>query len=122
MSWWLVALGGALGAMARYGLSFICAPTPGQWPWATFIANVLGCFCVGVIYALLMAKPWPPEVRLVIQVGFLGALTTFSTFSLEAFNLFILGHIALAISYVLATLLSCLIAVWLGHSLLQLFN
>lgn len=116
MTWLAVALGGALGSLARYGLSLWLAPPPGKFPIATFCANVFGCLVMGLFYALMVKRAvipmsWQPF----LAVGLLGGFTTFSSFSLEAYWLWLHQHHALALFYVVATLVGCLLAVWAGH-------
>lgn len=115
MTWLAVALGGACGAMARYGLFLWLAPNPAKFPLATFIANVGGCFLAGVLYVLMTHAVIPHTWRPLLAVGFLGAFTTFSTFSLEALLLWQNQLTTIALSYVAATLMGCLLAVWLGY-------
>lgn len=118
MTWLMVALGGALGAMGRYGLSVWLVPQPGKFPSATFCANVVGCFVMGVFYMLMVNRALIPiSWRPFLTVGLLGAFTTFSTFSLEAFWLWQHQQVALAALYVVATLVGCLAAVWAGYHL-----
>ena len=80
-----VALGGMLGALARYALTVLLAPllTRTGFPWATLFINVSGSFALGVIAALAARNVVSPEWRVAIGVGFLGAYTTFSTFSVD---------------------------------------
>lgn len=113
MQWVAVALGGALGAMGRFGLTTWLFPVLGtRFPLGTLVANVLGCFLVGVAFVLIVDKGMlPPEYRPLVITGFLGALTTFSTFSLDALLLWQNGAPAVAVIYSLVTLLSCLLAV-----------
>ena|SRR5688572_17554166 len=120
MTWLMVALGGALGAMGRYGLSVWLTPQPGKFPTATFCANVIGCFVMGVFYVLIVQRAMIPVTwRPFLTIGLLGAFTTFSTFSLEAFWLWQHQQIALAAVYVLITLGACLMAVWAGNFLCE---
>lgn len=82
---WL-ALAGALGTLARYGLAGLVHRLDGSsFPWGTFIVNVVGCFAVGVLWTLFESR-WPvsSETRTIILVGFMGAFTTFSAFVLES--------------------------------------
>lgn len=88
---WLVLLavgtGGALGAICRWALSYALNPLAAWMPLGTLVANVLGGFLIGGVLAWTAATPdIPPVVRLFILTGFLGGLTTFSTFSAEAFT------------------------------------
>lgn len=84
----IVMLGGSLGAVSRYSISLLAAKTWGtQFPWGTLLVNLIGCFLVGLIFALAdRARLLTPGLRLLLITGFLGALTTFSTFSLETVN------------------------------------
>lgn len=86
--WIIVALGGALGAMARHGLSLLAARVLGMgWPWGTLIINAIGSFVLGALMQGVMESAVSPEGRLLIGVGFCGAFTTFSTFSVEVVSL-----------------------------------
>lgn len=80
-----IAVFGALGAVLRYSLSIWLA-SPG-FPWATLTANLLGCYALGVIFALWGQASPPSPLTSAVQVGLLGALTTFSTFSFEVWGL-----------------------------------
>ena len=119
LNWIAVAFGGALGAMARYGLStLLFDAASNKFPYATLTANVLGSLAVGIVYVVIVEKAMlPPEMRSLLMVGFLGAFTTFSTFSLDALGLWQNGHLGLALAYALGTVVLCLaavtIAVWL---------
>ena len=115
MIWLAVALGGALGAVARYGVFIWLTPPPGKFPIATFAVNVCGCFLAGILYVLITHAAISQVWRPLLAVGFLGAFTTFSTFSLEALLLWQNQQALVAVSYVVATLLCCLLAVWLGY-------
>ncbi|MEB3328281.1 MAG: fluoride efflux transporter CrcB [Candidatus Sericytochromatia bacterium] len=126
-AWLLVALGGALGACARFGLGgwVAQAATARGWPQVlglplgTWVINVAGCLAIGLIAALAGGRPaWvPPEGRLLLAVGFCGAFTTFSTFGLEAVTLFGQGRWLQAALYVLASNAGGLAAVAVGLAL-----
>lgn len=81
----LVMAGGALGAVSRYGVALLAARAWGaHFPWGTLIVNLAGCFLIGFLFALTdHVRMLTPENRLFLITGYLGALTTFSTFSLE---------------------------------------
>jgi CrcB protein len=83
--WLLVMLGGSLGAASRYGIALLTARFWGaHFPWGTLVVNLVGCFFIGLLFALAdRARLLTPDVRLLLITGYLGALTTFSTFSLE---------------------------------------
>ena len=111
-----VALGGALGSVARFLISkatqSVCTLS---FPIATLIVNVLGCFIIGLLYAIFERNATiDPNIRLMLTVGFCGGFTTFSTFINENFNLigndnFVVSAIYIGLSVVLG-----FIGVWLG--------
>ena len=79
-----VALGGALGALARYGISGWVYDRMGEnFPWGTLVVNVVGCLALGLVIRWLQVSALSPEVRPFLTIGVLGAFTTFSTFSYE---------------------------------------
>ena len=108
-----IALGAMPGAAARYGLSRLLPTPAGSFPWATFWTNVTGAFVLGVLLVLLLER-FPPTryARAFAGTGFLGAYTTFSTFSVEADVLVKDGHAATAGTYVVASLVVGLAAAW----------
>ncbi|MGF1474078.1 MAG: fluoride efflux transporter CrcB [Geminicoccaceae bacterium] len=114
LSYFWVALGSALGGMARFALAeWLPVMGHGSFPLATFLANVLGSVAIGVAFATLSGDP----ARLFLMVGVLGGFTTFSTFSLQTLLLMTAGRIDLALLNVLGTLVCCLIGVWSGVKL-----
>ena len=115
-----VALGGALGSVARYATVRGVASLLGeQQPWGTLAVNVLGSFAIGVITAFLVRKFADHEAaRVFLVTGFLGGYTTFSAFSLDVFNLMQRGENATAITYVLGSVLLSLAAVFVGYALI----
>lgn len=108
-----IALGGALGAVARYGLgNAVHSLWSLRFPAGTFLVNVLGSFLIGVVFVLITEKGYiHPDWRSVLMVGFLGAFTTFSTFSLETVSLLESGQWVTALVYVLSSLIACVTAV-----------
>jgi CrcB protein len=126
LNYLLVALGGALGSVARYGASGLAVRWFGDsFPWGTLMVNVSGSFAIG-LFATLTAEHgrWvvSPGARTFFMAGVCGGFTTFSAFSLQTLNLLrddrwfgaglnILGSVAL-----------CLVAVWLGHLLATAFD
>jgi CrcB protein len=117
-----IALGGALGALARYGLAgWVQDGTAGTFPWGTLIVNVLGCFLLGFAIRVLQLSALSPALRGAVTVGFLGAFTTFSTFSLEAIGLIQEERWARAAGYLGGSVALGLVAVvaglWLATSL-----
>lgn len=84
MNWIYVAAGGALGAVARYGTCLLLTARGAAFPLATFAVNMAGCLLMGIVAEAFTQKTaLPPEAKLLLATGFLGAFTTFSTFSLE---------------------------------------
>lgn len=106
-----IALGGGLGALARYGLAQLWPTRPGGFPWATFVTNVVGCLLIGVLM-VLVTEVWAahPLVRPLLGVGFLGGFTTFSTYAVETRGLLTPGTVVLAFGYVAGTLVAALLA------------
>ncbi len=113
----VISLGGALGALCRYGLDHLIAPGA-VYPWATFAVNVSGCLAIGVLMVLLVeAGPVHRLLRPFLGVGFLGGYTTFSTYAVDAHRLVDDGRPGLALAYVFGTLIAALVAVALGTAL-----
>ncbi len=114
-----IALAGAAGALARYGVGLIIGTrTTGNFPWATFFVNVSGGLILGFLVALFSERVVPDEsLRAAVTIGFLGAYTTFSTFSLETFRMLQDGALVMATTYVLASVLAGLGAVYAGWAL-----
>ena len=123
MHWLSIAIGGALGAMGRYWVSGYLLPVSAyKFPYATFSANVIGSLLMGILYVLIVERGgMPDQARSLLMVGFLGAFTTFSTFSLDAISLWQNGGQFLALIYVISTVFACLlaiiVAVWLTRLL-----
>ncbi|MGN7611032.1 fluoride efflux transporter CrcB [Magnetococcales bacterium HHB-1] len=115
-----IALGGALGALSRYSVSIAMKHLfPGHaMPWATLTVNVVGSFFIGLL-SLLLVEKWPVSatIRLALLTGFLGALTTFSTFSLETLQLLQRGQMESAIVNIILNVTLSLLAVWSGWQL-----
>lgn len=82
-----VFVGGALGAMARAGLLEIAPVTVGEWPWATFVANIAGCAILAFVITHQQANGWSSTRLALLGTGFCGALTTFSTVQLEIYEM-----------------------------------
>ncbi|KFN48710.1 fluoride efflux transporter CrcB [Arenimonas composti] len=117
--WLWVGLGGALGAIARYGVSLALAGSAARFPWPTFAVNVLGCLLIGLVAGVLARAPDGDTLRLFVVTGVLGGFTTFSAFGLETLTLMRRGDAALAAVYVLGSVGVCLFAVWLGSRLAE---
>ena len=111
-----VAAGGALGALARYGLEVALPAEPGHFPWATFVTNVSGCFLIGLLM-VIVAERWQayPLVDPFLGVGVLGGYTTFSTYTTDVQRLTEAGAARTALLYLAGTLLAALLAAYLGR-------
>ena len=113
-----VAMGGAVGAVCRYLISIFMIQVFGTgFPFGTLLVNVLGSFTMGVVYALGQVSHVSPELKAMIGVGFLGALTTFSTFSNETLLLMQDGEWLKAGLNVVLNLTICLVVVYMGQQL-----
>ncbi|MFB8007862.1 fluoride efflux transporter CrcB [Nocardia sp. NPDC056000] len=107
----VIAVGGALGALSRYGLARIWPTPAGGFPWATFATNVLGCFLIGVLMVTITEiRPVHPLTRPFLGVGILGGFTTFSTYANETRGLLQPGTVPLAFAYLAGTLVCALLA------------
>ena len=113
----LVGLGGFAGAVARYLLGgwVLHHSLSAKFPWSTFAVNLLGCLIIGLLSGLAERLDWfNPSMRLLLLTGLLGGFTTFSAFGLETVHLLRRGELWIAGAYVLASVLACIFAVWLG--------
>ncbi len=117
----LVAVGGALGSLARWWVSLALAKSVGPaFPWGTLLANVSGCFVIGFVAGWagpngrLVASD---AVRNFAMVGFCGGYTTFSAFSLQTVEMLQAGDLARAGANVAGSLVLCLVATWAGYAL-----
>jgi CrcB protein len=111
----VVALGGAAGALARWGVGLGLPHTAGTWPWATVTVNLTGCLAIGVLLAVLMARaPGHSWLRPFLATGVLGGYTTFSAFAVDAVQLADAGRWPVAVGYLLVSVVGGLAAVVLG--------
>jgi len=114
-----VAIGGAAGAVMRWLVaSGVQKMAGGAFPWGTFAVNALGSFLLGFLFVWLIERSTASElVRLAITVGFLGAFTTFSTYSLESVQLLQEGAFSLAFVNIIGQVMICLLLTWVGVQL-----
>ncbi|QBF81416.1 fluoride efflux transporter CrcB [Shewanella maritima] len=114
-----VALGGSIGAVLRYLFSLFMLQVFGtSFPFGTLLVNIIGSFLMGVVYALGQISHVSPELKALIGVGMLGALTTFSTFSNETLLLIQEGYWLKGFLNVLLNVTLCLFMVYLGQQLI----
>ena len=113
-----IAIGGALGTMARYGLSSLIAARFGEvFPWGTLLVNISGCFVIGFFAGLtgpdgrVMVSP---DLRTFVTVGICGGYTTFSSFSLQTLNLLREGDLLRGGGNIALSVVTCMVAVWIG--------
>ncbi len=126
LSYLYVALGGALGSVARYWLSGIVASRFGEtFPWGTIIVNITGCFVIGLFNTLTLPEgrmAASPDLRTLFMIGICGGYTTFSSFSLQTLTLAEDGEWLYAGGNIIISVVFCMLGVWLGHLLAVLIN
>lgn len=118
-----LAAGGALGAVARFQVSLMVNHYAGfGFPWGTWAVNVAGSLIMGIAFAVTMRNDhWPPAVQAVTMAGFLGAFTTFSTYSLELYHMLESGRWWHAGGYALGSVITCIGALAVGVRLVRLW-
>ena len=118
----LVALGGAVGSIARYLMaSSLQTATGWNFPIGTVLVNILGCFLIGILYVLLVARHDPKhELRGLLIVGVMGGFTTFSSFSLETVTMAMHGNYGGATLNVVVSVAACLVGTTLGIALARI--
>jgi fluoride exporter len=111
----LIALGGAVGSVLRYLIGGAIQRSSGSgFPVGTMFVNVAGCFLIGVFVRYLLNMQTSAELRALLVIGFCGGFTTFSTFSFETVGLIEGGEYARAATYVLGSVVLCLMATFAG--------
>jgi CrcB protein len=117
-----VAAGGAAGCLLRFtAANWVGACWPQHFYWATLLVNLVGCLLIGCLYGLFLLRPEVPlALRAGLVVGFLGGLTTFSSFSLDTLRLLESGQLAAALGYAGVSLLGGLLATWVGLGLARM--
>jgi fluoride exporter len=109
----LAAVGGVLGALSRWGVAEALPRSPTGWPWATLLANLVGCLLMGVLLARL-AGTGAPWVQPLVGAGVLGGFTTYSAFAVETVQLVEAGALLSAAGYAAASMLGGVLAVAVG--------
>jgi CrcB protein len=116
-----IAVGGVVGAEARYGVSVLLPHQPAEWPGATWLVNVSGCFLIGVLMIVITELTSPHRlIRPFLGVGILGGYTTFSTAMADVHQLALAGREGLALGYLWATVGAALVATFLGVTLARM--
>lgn len=110
----VVALGGMIGAGARYAATLAWPTTPATFPWTILLVNVIGCTVIGAVTALLEQWPTRRWVRPLLGTGVLGGFTTFSAYALDVTQLMATGHYPTALGYLIATPVAALLATGLA--------
>jgi CrcB protein len=112
----VIGLGGFAGAVLRYGISqWTHSMVKTAFPLGTFVVNIIGAFLLGLLFIFFDERQHiPAHVKLMLTVGLLGALTTFSTFSMETLQLFLSGELFKAGLNIFASVLVSIMAAWLG--------
>mgnify|MGYP001115958525 CR=1 FL=1 len=117
-----IAIGGIVGAEARYGLGLAWPHPAAGVPWSTLVINTAGCLLIGILMVLITERFTPhPLLRPLLGVGVLGGYTTFSTFTVDIVTVAVHGQPLLALEYLVVTPVAALVAVWLGVSLTRRF-
>ncbi|SFA65576.1 fluoride efflux transporter CrcB [Metapseudomonas otitidis] len=114
-----VSLGGVAGTLLRFATAnWVSAHWPRHFYLGTLAVNIVGCLLIGFLYGLFLQRPEVPiELRAGLIVGFLGGLTTFSSFSLDTLRLLESGQVPLALGYAAVSVLGGLLATWAGLTL-----
>ena len=120
MAYFWVFIGGGLGSICRFGIAKAMTSWTATFPWATLVANFLACIVLGFLVVFASKSSLlSQEMKWLLMVGFCGGFSTFSTFSNETFALFQNGALGYAILNILASVLLCLAAIFLGMTLAQ---
>ena len=121
MNFVFVGLGGALGAIGRYAISMI--PIKTEFPFLTLITNILGAVLIGFISGMVSAKQDVSQNAVLFwKTGVCGGFTTFSTFSLEAYELFEKGSTILGLVYAVVSVVSCIFGIVCGKKVAEFFG
>jgi CrcB protein len=117
-AWIAVAVGGAMGSMARFWLAGAMTVWTGpRFPWGTLLINVLGSFVIGLVAGVTLTPArvgMHPDIRIFLMTGICGGFTTFSAFSLQTVELLQAGDVVPAFGYAIGSVVLCVIATYCG--------
>ena len=119
MNFLLVFIGGGLGSCLRYAISIFVKSKPDSFPWATFSANLISCFLIGLLIGQLSKGELSENQKLLLMTGFCGGFSTFSTFGAEVLQLAKGGSLSIAICYVVASVILGSLLVFIGSVFTQ---
>lgn len=114
MKFLFVFIGGGLGSMSRYAIWKLFNSFNIQYPYGTFVANIISCFILGYFIGVQLKTGISDNMKLLLMVGFCGGFSTFSTFGSETFTMFQTGNYLTAIGYIVSSLVLCWIFIFLG--------
>lgn len=120
MNYLHVVIGGGIGAGLRFLMQELLGKSDGHsFPLSTFLVNITGCFLIGLLAALAFKMKWPEALTLLVFTGLLGGFTTFSSFSLEFFQLMKNNHNGVAFMYLGLSNIVGLGLCWLGYLIIK---
>jgi fluoride exporter len=119
MKIFLIFIAGGLGTLCRYSLSFILPAKVNKLPLPTLIANILGCFAIGLIIAIFQKQHISDSTKQVLTIGFCGGFTTFSAFSVEALNVINTQSTFWGLVYIGVSIIAGLVATYFGMMLVK---
>lgn len=119
----LIGTGGFAGSVSRYLFAkFVATKWPMAFPLGTFAVNTLGCFLIGIIMGLSFQYTISTQTRLWLATGFCGGFTTFSTYSLEIFELYQRGEAGVSLLYLFGSIILGLLSIWLGMWIVRIIT
>ena len=113
----MVFIGGGLGSICRYGIARLLKAQAWDYPLATFIANAAACIILGVLVGISLKSSMNSSTKLLLMTGFCGGFSTFSTFTLETYELLQAGNYFYALANIALSVIVCLFCIFLGLKL-----